>query len=264
MVVKDGVDHGPFSAKQLIARINEGSIQQEHLLTNTESGASGKIKSFPDFEPFLSEYQLVQQRREESAALEASRGRERRSTMTKVVVLGLIALFTVGSLGLFWFSRRGNEKASLERARRSELFELGEIEIKSRKRRGRGSKRRRGSKSSSSSGTGGGSVSSYDEAMNQAVELDLGKQGGESQLTRSQVQSVMNRHLQSLSTCAGSSRPGKVDLDLAISGDGSVLGVTVRAGSPEFKACVRKRAKRIRFPEFDAPRMGAGYSFSVD
>ena len=57
----------------------------------------------------------------------------------------------------------------------------------------------------------------------------------------------------------------KVSLKFAIEGStGSVKGVTVTSGgSSEFQKCVASKMKKVKFPKFSAPRMGATFFFNV-
>jgi hypothetical protein len=105
--------------------------------------------------------------------------------------------------------------------------------------------------------------------MNQAMELNMGKAGGERQLTSSDVAGVMNRELNRMFGCVGEElrhggKLGKVVIDLAILGSGRVSGASVNSGSASFQRCIANKLKDVHFPDFPAPRMGARYSFSVD
>ena len=116
-----------------------------------------------------------------------------------------------------------------------------------------------------------GGFYSYDEAMSQAMEIgDASQGGGEGRLTGGQVASVMNRNLNRFySKCVipevkSGAKPGNVKVDLAIAGNGSVMGTTVHGGSAGFQGCMGQQIKSVRFPTFGAPRMGARYSFTVN
>ncbi len=92
--------------------------------------------------------------------------------------------------------------------------------------------------------------------------------GGEGRLTPSTVAGVMNGRINSFFPCVGTELRsggslGRVRIDLAIAGSGSVLGSSVRAGSPAFQSCVQRVVGGIRFPSFGAPRMGASFSFDA-
>jgi hypothetical protein len=150
----------------------------------------------------------------------------------------------------------------------AEAFMSGQVKIKGTAgilkapgRRGGGARR---------GGGDGSGFTSYDDAMNQAMELgDATKGGGEQQLRASDVEGVMNRKLNSLFGCVGQElrsggRLGTVQIDLAILGSGQVAGASVNPGSAAFRKCIAAKVRQISFPSFPAPRMGARYSFGVD
>jgi len=116
----------------------------------------------------------------------------------------------------------------------------------------------------------GGGFSSYEDAMNQAMELgDASKGGGEKQLSSADVAGVMNRNLNRMFSCVGDElrqggRLGKVTIDLAIMGNGHVAGASVSTGSGGFQKCMAAKVQSVQFPSFPAVRMGARYSFNVD
>ena len=111
---------------------------------------------------------------------------------------------------------------------------------------------------------------SYEEAMNQVVELgDANSEASMRRLTPDQVAGVMNRQINTFVPCirseqSGAGNAGTVRIDMAILGNGRVQGASVRSGSPAFRRCVLSRVRRIRFPSFPAPRMGASYSFNAN
>ncbi len=129
---------------------------------------------------------------------------------------------------------------------------------------------RRGMGGGGGGGGGGGFAGSYEDAMNRAVELgDVNSGGGQGRLSPAQVTGVLNNHVNRIyGTCVRAEesrggRLGNVTIDVAIGGDGSVMGVSARQGSAQFQSCVRQAVRGIRFPSFGAPRMGARYSFDA-
>ncbi|MEY4515100.1 MAG: hypothetical protein RLZZ450_7222, partial [Pseudomonadota bacterium] len=116
-----------------------------------------------------------------------------------------------------------------------------------------------GARAGGGGGAGGGL--SYEDAMMQAVDLGSATGGGEQQLSASTVAGVMNQHLNQLYGACVRGNPGKVRIDLALAGSGQVLGVSVDGGNGPLQRCVADQVRRIKFPSFSAPRMGARYSF---
>jgi hypothetical protein len=106
--------------------------------------------------------------------------------------------------------------------------------------------------------------------MERAVDIgSAAGGGGEQRLTAGTVQGVMNRNINRFFSCVGAEirrggQLGSVRIDLAIAGDGSVIGASTRQGSGAFRSCIASKVRTVRFPSFSAPRMGASFSFSVD
>jgi serine/threonine protein kinase len=270
MVARDKMDHGPFNARELIERLNVGGFTGEDLTFNIDNGERKPLREWSEFREFIlqREHQDTAEA-EQAASLNAHRSEKRSSALKWLVAVSLIgiALFSVGG---FLLSRSSDirEAASTEL---DDLFKLGKITtgeaglLPDRPVR----TRRRGSKAAPVTRSGG--FASYDEAMNQAVEIgDASQGGGEGRLTGGQVASVMNRNLNRFyGTCVvpevkRGGKPGNVKVDLAIAGNGSIMGATVHGGSASFQGCMGQQIKNVRFPTFGAPRMGARYSFTVN
>lgn len=269
MVVKDGLDHGPFSGRELVELLAKGEIRGTHRLLNTDTGARQLVSEHPDFGPFAAEYDRKHAADRERAALATAERRRTRFGVVQVTLAGLFLLAVVGGALAFLSSRRAAERqASAERDLAS-LYERGDIEITGSAGILPEPKPRRNAKRRNAAARSAG-YGSYEDAMNQAVNLgDATRSGGESRLSSAQVAGVMNRHINRLYQCVGQElRAGgqlsRVQIDLAIAGDGRVLGASARTGSPRFQSCIASRVRGIRFPTFAAPRMGARYSFQVD
>lgn len=271
MVARDKMDHGPFNARELIERLNVGGFSGEDLTFNIGTGERKPLREWPQFREFIlqREHQDAAQA-EQAASLNAHRSEKRSSAMKWLIAAMLIGLAVI-SVGGFLLSRSSGrrEAASTEL---DDLFKLGKITtgeaglLPDRPMR----TRKRGSGAAPAASRLGG-FASYDEAMNQAVEIgDASRGGGEGRLTGRQVASVMNRNLNRfygkcvLPEVRSGGKPGSVKVDLAIAGNGSVMGATVHGGSAGFQGCMGQQIKNVRFPTFGAPRMGARYSFTVN
>ncbi len=108
----------------------------------------------------------------------------------------------------------------------------------------------------------------YDEAMQQPVSMgDVSKGCPEKQLSDEQVVAEMDRHLDEMyrKCVVREYKRGRtldtVTIDIAILGDGTVQGATVSPGSKKFRSCVLSVVEDVKFPKFEAPRMGARYQF---
>jgi hypothetical protein len=271
MVVKDKLDHGPFSGRELVQMILKGEVLDNHGLLNMDTGARKPVKGFPEFTEFLEQYKVTKRQSDEKVALARSEKVETASNAVKFLIGGgiLAVLLLVG--GIYLFTRQAADDDTLEDVELANLYESGDIEIEGSAGilpmptgvGGMGMGGRMGG------GAAGGSFT-YEDAMNEAVNLGDATMGGsERQLTSADVAGVMNRNINRLFSCVGQELRGggslgNVQIDLAILGNGSVQGASVRQGSPGFKQCIASRVRGIRFPTFPAARMGARYSFNVD
>jgi hypothetical protein len=104
---------------------------------------------------------------------------------------------------------------------------------------------------------------SYEDAMMQAMDIGSASGGGEQTLSAGTVAGVVNKNLNAIYNGCVRGSVGKVKIDIAIAGSGQVMGVTVNAGDAGFQKCVADQVRKIRFPSFPAPRMGARYSFDT-
>lgn len=265
MVVKDNLDHGPFSGRELVNLILEGDVLGDHGLLNMDSGERRKVNESPEFSEFSEQWKIKKAAADHEVALEKSAKVEKASMFTKGLVLAGVGAVVAAGIGIFLVTRPDVQESARSDADLADLYERGEIEITGSAglledpqpgtRRGRRRRRR-----------GGGGGSSYEDAMNEVVNLgSANSRGSQARLSSGQVAGVMNQNINRLVPCLSQgSGGGNVRIDMAIAGDGHVLGATVRNGTPGFKSCVAGRVRRIRFPRFAATRMGASYTFSAN
>ena len=271
MVAQDKMDHGPFNARELIERLNVGGFSGDDLTFNADTGERKALREWPEFRDFILQREHQDTTAAEQAArVNAHRSEKRSSAMKWLIAASLIGLVVI-SVGGFLLSRSSDirEAASTELG---DLFKLGKITTGEAgllpdppvKRRKRGS-------SAAPPAKRNGGFFSYNAAMSQAMEIgDASQGGGEGRLTGGQVASVMNRNLNRfygkcvIPEVKSGGKPGNVKVDLAIAGNGSVMGTTVHGGSAGFQGCMGQQIKSVHFPTFGAPRMGARYSFTVN
>ncbi len=259
MVVKNGMDHGPFSGRQLVNMIVQGEALRDHELLNSDTGRRGTLGEFPEFQDFLAQYELRRAEAERAHALTKAESREKRSTVFKLGVgIGAVALIALAG-GIYALSRSGAGGGS--RADGDlEMYKRGEIEVSGSA--GILPAPKPGARRSGKSSGGSGSGLSYEDAMMQAVDLGSSATGGgEQQLSAATVAGVMNNHLNQLYGACVRGNPGKIKVDIAIAGSGQVIGVSVDGGEGGLQRCVADQVRKIHFPSFSAPRMGARYSF---
>jgi len=270
MVAQDKMDHGPFNARELIERLNVGGFCGDDITFNIDTGERKPLRQWSEFREFI-----LQREHQDTAAAEhaaranAHRAEKRSSAMKWLIAASLMGLVVISVGGFLLY--RSSDVREAESTELDDLFKLGKITtgeaglLPDRPVK----KRRRGHGAAPVKRNGG--FASYDDAMSQALEIgDASQSGGEGRLTGGQVASVMNRNLNRFyGKCVvpevkSGGKPGNVKVDLAIAGNGSVMGATVHGGSAGFQGCMGREIKNVRFPRFGAPRMGARYSFTVN
>lgn len=275
IAVKDGLDHGPFTARELIKLIVEGQILERHVLLNMSSSDKKPLGEWPEFHEFVQQYKLHKADADHAVALEKSTRIERGGNVAKFVILGVsLAVLVVAGGGYMMSRQAAKKRAAQHDTDLAAMFEGGKVKIsgtagilEAGPRRGGGGQRRAGGSTVSDNG---GGFASYEDAMNVAMDLGNASKGGdERQLSPSDIEGVMNRKLNSLFGCVSQElrsggHLGTIRMDLVILGSGQVMGASINMGSASFKQCLVGKLRQIHFPSFPAPRMGARYSFGVD
>jgi serine/threonine protein kinase len=275
IAVKDGLDHGPFTARELIKLIVEGQILDKHVLLNMSSNDKKPLGDWPEFHEFVQQYKLHKADADHAVALEKSTRIERGGNAAKFAILGVsLAVLVIAGGGYMMSRQAARKRAADHNTDLAAMFEGGKVKIsgtagilQAGPRRGGGGPRRAGGNTVSDNG---GGFASYEDAMNVAMDLgNASKAGDERQLRPSDIEGVMNRKLNSLFGCVsqelrGGGHLGTIRMDLVILGSGQVMGASINMGSASFKQCLVGKLRQIHFPSFPAPRMGARYSFGVD
>ncbi len=275
MAQRNGLDHGPFSGRELVEMIAKGEVVEDHTISNMDTGERKSATEWAEFREFLEQYKLKRAAQDKAAALETAVKSEKRSGVAKLAIGGALLVLLVGGIVGFIMTRDAASEEEVAQAELDDLFARGEIERSGSAGILPDPPARRGGRRGMGGGGGGGGggmagfAGSYEQAMNIAVDIgDATMGGGQGRLNGGQVAGVMNRHLNRIfNACVvPESRAGRglgnVDIDIAIAGSGQVMGVSARQGSGSFKSCVRRVVRGIRFPSFAAPRMGTRYSFS--
>jgi len=267
MVQKDKFDHGPFSDRELIQMILRGEVIGNHKLANMDTGVRKKVRAWGDFDEYLERYRIKKKEMEEQAALVRAEKAETRGLFFKVVVaLGVLGVIGL-AVGGYFLSRKLREEKQLGPQEMVDAFDSGEIQIKmgggtldGQKGRGRRGGRRGGR------GGGGGSVDggmSYEDAMNTAMSMgDLSGAGGRA-LTAEDINAIMSRNVRKFLPCIAGESVTRVDIDIAVDGEGRVMGASARQGSEKMKSCVVRTTRSIKFPPSNQPRTATTWYFEL-
>jgi hypothetical protein len=110
VVIKDGMDHGPFSAVELLQQIATGTFIGENILRDTAVNDEKFIKDWEQFAPFAEQAKLNRDIKQEKKALEEVVVKERQGTQYKALIgVALVGVLVAGFAG--WLvSKRGARK----------------------------------------------------------------------------------------------------------------------------------------------------------
>src|SRR6266542_1193097 len=107
VVIKDGMDHGPFNAVELLQQIGSHAFHAKHILRDTYSSDEKPIEEWEEFAPFAVQSKLHREIRAEKRAIERVVKAEAKDTRAKTMFgVGAIAVILLG-LGVWYFKVRG-------------------------------------------------------------------------------------------------------------------------------------------------------------
>jgi hypothetical protein len=114
VVIKDGMDHGPFSAVELLQQIASGSFVGENVLRDAFSSEERFIKDWEEFAPFAEQAKLNREIVHEKKQLDAVVVAEKKGTQYKALIgAAVLGVFAAAGLGL-WMRDRANKERDRE------------------------------------------------------------------------------------------------------------------------------------------------------
>ncbi len=253
VVVKDNMDHGPFTAVELLQQIASRAFVGTDILRDSESGRMGPIAEFSDFAPFVEQAMLGVQLQRERAELVTAARADARGGATKAV-LGSIAVATIAAaIGIWVVKQRGlaQEKISVASDRAGSIEVAG---IEAAKRNTHRNKGGGGAGPGAPSGAGGGGAGhggggggSFESALdNNNEEMVMGA-AQTPDLTKEQLAGPL-RSVSFISAC-GAPDDMKVTVQVAIK-NGRAIGVTVATNPSNagVAGCVAGRVRGLAWP----------------
>lgn len=246
VVVKDGMDHGPFSAVELLQQIASHTFVEHDIIRDALSNDERAIKDWDEFAPFAEHAKLHREVKAEKEAIERVVVQETRSTRGKAFVGIAVVGALVVAAGVWFLTARG--RRSDEVAVQAEALSNVEVDggLTSTKKGGSGGGARVMGKS------GGypilGSGQSCESARNAYIEeMSVGGPRGQADLTQGQYSSVLNRG----SYFGHCGVPDSMHLTIcAAVQNGRAVGVTVTAQPPDrrIQSCVAAGVRGLSFP----------------
>ena len=247
VVVKDGMDHGPFSSVELLQQIASGSFTGDQALRDTFSGEERFIQDWEEFAPFAEQAKLNRDIVQEKRALEAVVTAEKQGTQYKALV-GLALMGVIAAAGAGWWYR---ERATKER----ELSVQGatdRVAIEVDAGLGAAKTARGGGGARAAGGgnfpviSGGGGMSCEAAQARYVEEYKIGN-NGPADLTAGAYGNVLNRGSY-LNAC---SVPSNMEVSIcAAVQNGRAVGVTVTTSPPsgQVASCISGQVRGLSFP----------------
>jgi hypothetical protein len=244
VVVRQGMDHGPFTAVELLQQIASHTFEEDDIVRDSIDKTDLSIKESADFAPFARHARMGRQEKAEKAALEASVAKESRSTMGKTAfgLIAVAALLIIG--GVAYMQTRGtknDEIAVIEETAANVESDQGLKVAKHSQRSGGGVM---GTKGGFPQLAGGMSCEAAQSAYVQ--EMKMGEKQ-KADLTVGQLGAVLNTG--SYLNACGVPSSMSVSVCAAIQ-NGRAVGVTVtttpRSGG--IAGCVSRQIRGLRFP----------------
>ncbi|MBK8254507.1 MAG: hypothetical protein IPK82_17795 [Polyangiaceae bacterium] len=251
VVVKDGMDHGPFSAVELLQQIAQHVFLSDHALRDVFTNDERFIKEWEEFAPFAEQAKLNQDIKIEKQAFEATVQKEKEGAQYKTLIgVAIIGVVLAGGLG-FWLKNRADKEKALQIAgQTADVVNVdGGIGAGS-KPGGPGG----GGRSFGGPSPGGGSypvlaggTSCEGAAAKYSEEYKIGGNNGPPDLTAGAYGAVLNKGTY-LNSC-GVPPSMAVNVCAAVQ-NGRAVGVTVTTDPPNpgISSCIAGQVRSMGFP----------------
>jgi len=242
VVSKERMDHGPFTAVELLQQIASNAFTGDLPLRDEISGEQLPIAEWDEFAPFAEQSQLVREKRDEQKAVVRAVSEDKKRGIAKSIIAVSVVVALAGSLAVWFFTRRGtrNDNVVVAKDRTGTIEIHGDI---------RGKKRAPGGVGGGGGGGGGGGWASYESVLNgNNQEISMGQAAGAADLTDNQLSAPL-RHASFVVSC-GAPDEMKVTVRVAVR-MGRAVGVTVTTNPPSggVSSCVDRAVRGLRWAE---------------
>jgi len=243
VVIKDGMDHGPFSAVELLQQIATGNFVGENVLRDIIASEERFIKDWEQFAPFADQAKLNRDIKQEKKALEEVVVAERKGTQYKALIgVAVLGVLVAGFAG--WLvSRRGAKKDDKEVVADGQVVTVDSVAGLNNKSGG--------SPAGGVVGGGGGKYPVLGGGMScegaKARYIEDYSKDAPPDLSAGAYGNVLNRG-NYLNAC---SVPSSTEVNIcAAVQNGRAVGVTVttRPSNPGINSCVAAQVRALSFP----------------
>ncbi len=245
VVIKEGMDHGPFNAVELLQQIASHTFEEQDLLRDTFSNDDRPIGEWEEFAPFADHARRHRVIAAEKVAIQATVEQEKKSTRGKAF-LGLSLVAIVLLLGTMWFLKqagRRRDEVAVQTDTATNVDSQGDLNL-GKKGGGKGH-RVVGESGGVPLLAGGMSCESAQAAY--VEEINIGGSKVPADITSAQYGSILNGGGY-LNGCGLSGSMG-VDVCVAVQ-NGHAVGVTVRTQphNGSVASCIASHVRGISFP----------------
>lgn len=251
VVVKDGMDHGPFSAVELLQQIAQHIFNGDNALRDAFTGDERFIKDWEEFAPFAEQAKLNQDIKIEKQAFEATVQKEKEGAQYKTLIgIAIIGVVLAGGLG-FWLKNRADKEKALEVAAQTADTVNANVGLGGSGKPGAPGG---GGRTFGGASPGGGSYpvlagggSCEGAAAKYSEEYKIGGNNGPPDLTAGAYGAVLNKGTY-LNSC-GVPPSTSVNVCVAVQ-NGRAVGVTVSTDppSPGLNSCIAGAVRSLGFP----------------
>lgn len=241
VVNKSSMDHGPFSAVELLQQVANHTFAGTDTLRDELSGEAKPIADWEEFAPFAEHAGRHRQRQAESREVVRLEQEEKKTGIAKFILGGALLATLLVVAGAWWAKSRGSRKEGSELSDDPSALDLtvdGGLSGGKHARGGRG-------------GHGGGGFPagmSYEAALASNVqEVNMGGAQGAPDLSNAQLSAPMN-NTAFLNSC-GVPDSMKVTVKVAVK-NGRAVGVSVypNPANPGVASCIDRHVRGLSWP----------------
>lgn len=242
-VQKNGMDHGPFTAVELVRHIDSQGFVEDDRLIDSLDGRHSPIREWPQFAQFAEHAKRTRELAQRQKDIVKVAAQEKQSSRGKTVIGLLMLVAILGAAGA-WYSATSEERDDRVEIQGDEAANVetdSTLSIKGKKKKGR--------KGSSSGGiptvSSGQSCEAAMDAYNE--EKVIGAKGGQVDITAGQYGRVLNGGGY-FSHC-GVPNSMSVSICAAVQ-NGRAVGVTVstQPHDPKKVSCITGAVRGLSFP----------------
>jgi hypothetical protein len=242
VVNKDKMDHGPFSAVELLQQIASNGFVAVDVLRDEISGQTRPIGEWEEFRPFSEQAALKREVIEEKRVVAEVAKAEKKAGLAKSSIGVVVVLALAAGAGVWFMTSKGSRNDDVQVVNDSTLDMNLDGGIKGQK------KAKAGGRAGGGGGGGGGGGMSYDQAIAaNPQQMAVGGPQGGPDLTDTQLSGPM-RNAAFLDSC-GTPQSMHVTVKTVVK-MGRAIGVTVLTNPPNggVASCIDRAVRNLAWP----------------